>query len=80
MPPRAVVCHLTPADLVVRWRREGRDGSTRAGEQYLAGLRSQGRGPAYIRGESSGDKAMILYRLADVEAWEKRRLVVPATA
>jgi DNA-directed RNA polymerase sigma subunit (sigma70/sigma32) len=41
-------------------------------------MRQESRGPAYIKGE--GSRAMVRYRLADVEAWEKSRLVVPATA
>lgn len=65
------VRHLTPAQLAERL------GAT---ETQLRDWRSQGRGPAYIRGESSGDKALICYPLAEVEAWEKRRLVIPATA
>lgn len=71
--PRATtsaVRHLTPAQL-----------SERLGGMPLETLRDwrrEGRGPAYIRGESKGDKATILYRVADVEAWEESRLVRPA--
>lgn len=64
------VRHLTPADL-----------SERLGGISVATLRdwrNLGRGPAYIRGESDGDKATILYPLAEVEAWEAARLVRPA--
>lgn len=71
MPPRTTVRHLTPAALGERWDRT---------EEYLSQLRTQGRGPAYIRGESDGKKALILYRLADVEAYEQSRLIVPANA
>jgi hypothetical protein len=67
MTTRTAVRHLTPADL-----------SERLGGIPVATLRdwrADGRGPAYIRGESNGDKATILYPVAEVEAWEKRRLV-----
>lgn len=60
------VRHLTPADLAERLAM---------GEKQLANWRSQGKGPAYIRSESDGDKATIRYPLAEVEAWEKRQLV-----
>jgi hypothetical protein len=63
------VVHLTPEELAERL------GAT---VTQLRDWRSQDRGPAYIRGESAGDKALIRYPLAEVEAWEKRRLVVPA--
>jgi hypothetical protein len=62
------VRHLTPADLGERLGMS---------EAHLANWRSQNKGPAYIRGESSGDKALIRYRLADVEAWEESRIVRP---
>jgi hypothetical protein len=73
MPPRTAekVKHLTPADLAERLGMS---------EGHLANWRHQGKGPAYIRGDSAGRKALILYRLVDVEAWEERQLVVPATA
>lgn len=67
----AAVKHLTAAELAERLRMS---------EGQLANWRSQNRGPAYVRGESNGRKATILYPLAEVEAWEKRRLVVPASA
>jgi ribosomal protein L29 len=70
MPPREVR-HMTPKELAERLRMS---------EAQLANWRSQNRGPAYIRGESTGDKATIRYRLADVEAWEESRLVVPVSA
>jgi hypothetical protein len=66
------VRHLTPAQL-----------SERFGGMPLETLRDwrrNGKGPAYIRSESDGDKATILYPLAEVEAWERRQLVTPATA
>lgn len=46
--------------------------------ETLRDWRKQKRGPAYIRGESGGDKATIRYPLAEVEAWEQRQLVKPA--
>jgi hypothetical protein len=63
------VRHLTPADLAERLG---------VLETTLRDWRADSRGPAYIRGESSGDKATIRYRLADVEAWEESRIVRPA--
>jgi transposase-like protein len=48
-------------------------------EETLRDWRKKNRGPAYIRSESDGDKATILYPLAEVEAWEKRRLITPAS-
>lgn len=71
MPARAAVRHLTPADL-----------SERLGGipvMTLRDWRADGKGPAYIRSESNGDKATILYRLADVEEWEERQLVKTGT-
>lgn len=65
------VQHLTPKELAARLRMS---------EAQLANWRSQGKGPAYIRGESTGDKATIRYRLADVEKWEQSRLVVPVAS
>ena len=68
MPPRAAplakVRHLPPADLAARL------GMT---EGQLANWRSQGKGPDYIRGESNGTKALILYPEAWVEEWENSR-------
>jgi hypothetical protein len=72
MPPRTAgkagkVRHLTPADL-----------SERLGGIPVATLRDwrgDGRGPDYIRGESSGDKATILYPENWVEEWEESRRV-----
>ena len=71
MPPRAVtaaarVKHLTPAELAERLSMS---------VDHLSNWRSQGRGPDYLRGESSGDKALILYPVAWVEEWEDRRRV-----
>lgn len=71
MPPRTAVRHLSPAALAERLD---------VTETTLRDWRADNRGPAYIRGESSGDKATIRYPLAEVEAWEKSRLVVPANA
>lgn len=75
MPPRTVQ-HLTPAQLAERYGGQD-DGPTVA---TLRDWRSDGRGPAYIRGESDGDKATILYPLTEVEAWEKRQLVSTGAA
>lgn len=72
------VRHLTPAELARRWRLVADDAGEddiRRAEQYLAALRSKRRGPPYFRGESSGRKAKILYRLADVEMYEESRVV-----
>jgi hypothetical protein len=49
-------------------------------EETLRYWRKKGIGPKYIRGESEGDKATILYRRKDYEAWEESRLVDPASA
>ena len=72
MPPRAVpsVRHLTPAEL---GERLGMSTET------LRDWRRGGRGPAYIRDVGAGDKAFIRYPLAEVEAWEKSRLIVRAS-
>lgn len=71
MPPRTAVRHLSPEALSERLD---------VPVATLRDWRNQGRGPAYIRGESDGDKATIRYPVAEVEAWEKRQLVVPASA
>lgn len=70
MAQRASVRHLTPAQLSDRFG--GEDGVS---VETLRDWRKHGRGPAYIRSESDGDKATILYPLSEVEAWEKRQLV-----
>lgn len=69
MPPH--VRHLTQADLSERF------GGIPV--ETLRDWRREGKGPAYIRGDSKGDKATILYPLAAVEAWEKSHLVVPVS-
>jgi hypothetical protein len=46
--------------------------------ETLRDWRKDGKGPKYIRGESRGAKATILYRRKDVEAWEEEQLVDPA--
>lgn len=68
MPAPAV--NLTPAELAERLH---------VSEGQLANWRcaKPPRGPAYIRGESTGRKALVLYPLAEVEAWEQRRLIRP---
>ena len=72
MTQRTPVRHLTPAQLSERF------GGTPV--ETLRDWRKHGRGPAYIRSESDGDKATILYPIDEVEAWERRRLVVPANS
>jgi len=65
------VIHLTPADLAERLQLD---------VTTLASWRNAGKGPNYIRTESTGRSARILYPLAEVEAWEKRQLVVTSAA
>ncbi len=65
--------HLTPADLA---ERLGGDISV----ETLRDWRKTRRGPRYIRGDSAGDKATILYRLKDVEAWEEQHVIDPAAS
>jgi transcriptional regulator with XRE-family HTH domain len=65
------IVHLTPAELAERLGMS---------EGQLANWRSEGRGPSYIRSEATGTRALVRYPLAEVEAWEKRQLVVPAAA
>ena len=72
----ATVRHLTAAELAERLG--GENGGVTV--TTLRDWRSQGRGPAYLRGESAGRKATILYPLAEVEAWEKSRLIRPVNA
>jgi hypothetical protein len=76
MPPRAAakaakVRHLTPQQLSERF------GGPDAGVSVatLRDWRNLGRGPDYIRGESDGDKATILYPENWVEEWEESRRV-----
>lgn len=64
MPPR--VRHLTSEELAERLSCD---------TQTLSDWRRDGRGPAWIQ---DGHK-FVRYRVADVEAWEKSRLRVPAT-
>ena len=70
MPPRAAspakVRHLTDAELSERL-------GGKVSVEHLANWRSQGKGPDYIRGESNGTKALILYPEAWVEEWENSR-------
>lgn len=51
--------HLSPAELVDRWRGQ-------IAEHTLANWRSEGRGPDYMR---IGGR--VLYPMAAVEAWEE---------
>ncbi|MBB5833461.1 helix-turn-helix domain-containing protein [Kribbella italica] len=53
--------HLTPKDLAARWR---------VSVGHLANLRSEGRGPDFIR-----PGGRVAYRLADIEQYEERTLV-----
>jgi len=75
MPPRTGkpghVRHLTPQQLADRF------GGPDAGVTVatLRDWRADGRGPDYIRGESDGDKATILYPETWVEEWEESRRV-----
>lgn len=64
--PRGKARHLTAAELAERL------GMT---EGSVANWRSEGKGPDYIRGESNGTKALILYPEAWVEEWEESRRV-----
>lgn len=76
MPP--AVRHLTPADLAYRLRLikdDATEDEIRSALRYLADLRSKRKGPPFMRSDSGGRKAKILYREADVEAWEESRLV-----
>lgn len=65
------VQHLTPEQLAERLQVD---------EATLFHWRRDGKGPAYIRGESKGTKATVRYPLAEIEAWEQRRLVTPAAS
>jgi helix-turn-helix protein len=43
--------------------------------------RQLGCGPAYIKGDrEQGRKTLVRYRVADLEAWERKQLVTPASA
>jgi Helix-turn-helix domain len=70
MATRTAVRHLSPEALSERLD---------VPVATLRDWRNQNRGPAYIRGESDGDKATIRYPLAEVEAWEQRQLVKTST-
>lgn len=74
MPPRTAVRHLTPKQLSERFG--GPDDGVSV--ETLREWRRLGRGPKYIRGESDGDKATILYPEKWVEEWEESFLVDPA--
>lgn len=52
---------ITPAELVTRWRGQ-------VNTRTLANWRSTGQGPKFIK---IGGK--VLYRVADVEAYENKR-------
>lgn len=62
----AVERHLTPTDLADRW------GVSRG---HLANERSDGRGPTYLKIGSR-----VLYRIADIEAYESPRLIKAVAA
>jgi hypothetical protein len=82
MPPRTAVRqagkvrHLTPQQLSERYGGPDEGVSVAT----LRDWRGDGRGPDYIRGESDGDKATILYPENWVEEWEESRRVRHATA
>lgn len=56
--------HLSATDLAERWH---------VTTGHLANLRTEGFGPRYVK-----LGARVVYRLADVEAYEAARLVTPA--
>ena len=53
--------HLTTAELAQRWRMH---------PGTLSNWRSAGRGPRWVK-VGEGTKAKVLYRLVDVEAFER---------
>lgn len=58
--------NLTPAELSARWCGQISEGT-------LSTWRSEGKGPRFFR--PSGKKhGKVLYRLVDVEAWEKEQM------
>lgn len=65
-PPKAVR-HLTTEELAERLDLE---------PQTVRDWRKQGRGPAYIK---DGEK-FVRYPVAEVEAWEKSRLVTTSAS
>ncbi len=71
MTRTAPVRHLTEAEFA---DREGVEVTT------AAQWRKDGTGPACLVITKSATRATIRYRLADIEEWEKSRLVVPAAA
>jgi hypothetical protein len=66
----SLVRHLTEEEFADRQRVD---------VQTAAGWRKDGTGPAYLLLTESRTKQTIRYRLADVEAWEESRLVVPGS-
>ncbi len=54
---------LTPTALVERWGGAVTEGT-------LGNWRAQGRGPRFFR-PSGGRTGKVLYRLEDIEAWER---------
>jgi hypothetical protein len=71
-PPQArLPKHLTEAEFA---EREGVEPPT------AAEWRKNGTGPPYLPLSKSATKGTIRYRLADIEAWEAERLVVPVSA
>jgi hypothetical protein len=70
----SLVRFLTPEQLADRYGGQD-DGPTVA---TLADWRRKKIGPPYIRSQSKGRSATILYPEAEVEAWEKRQLVATA--
>lgn len=68
MTAREQEVHLTTAELAER---------ERVAIATVYAWNSQGTGPARLK---SGPRSPCLYRLADVEAWEKSRLVTSGPA
>lgn len=58
--------NLTPAELAERWRGTHTTGS-------LSNMRVAGTGPRFFR-PSGKRHGKVLYRLVDVEAWERENL------
>ncbi len=56
---------LTPDDLATRWGGVIHKGT-------LANWRSKGTGPQYIK-----LNGRVLYRVSDIEAWERDHLITP---
>lgn len=55
---------LTTDQLAKRWHMD---------EKHLSNMRQKGGGPAFFR-PSGGRRGRVLYRLADVQAYEEKNL------